>query len=196
MGAADPRQAVLDDLAGPAGVWEPGGTGPGGVQSGIVRGGRLERADMATVRFVKHRESGRRHLYFVTFQGRIPHLGPDIHGFHHVYPVEPDPAGGWRVFGGTGGAGDPPRRSRPWVNLGGGGWPDRFFAGGWIEAAGAEVARIELRFPNGIALRDDAAYGVALFITEETVAMPPVLVMLDQAGKEIARDRPFPADLI
>lgn len=192
MGAAEPKQAVLEELAGPVGVWEPGGTSPGGLQSGIVRGDSPERADMSTVRFVKHHASARRHLFFVTFQGTIPHLGPDIHRFHYVYPVEPDPAGGWSALGGAGGAGDSPHRGRPWVNLGGGGWPDRFYAGGSIEDAGAEIARIELRFANGIVLDDDAAHGVALFITDETVAMPPLLVMLDQAGNEIETDRPFP----
>jgi hypothetical protein len=106
MGAPDPKQAVLDELAGPAGVWEPGGTCPGAVQSGIVRGGNLEQADMSTVRLVKHRQSARRHVYFVTFEGTIPRRGPEICRFEYVYPVEPDPTGGWRVFGGAGGSGD------------------------------------------------------------------------------------------
>ncbi|MBV9001933.1 MAG: hypothetical protein JO304_22945 [Solirubrobacterales bacterium] len=192
MGAADPERAVLEDLAGPVGVWEPGGPSPGGVESGIVRGGRLEQADMATVRFVKHRQSAMRHLYFVSFEGTIPQLGADVHRFGYVYPVEPDPTGGWRVFGGVGGSGEPPRRSRPWVNLGGGGWPDRFYAGGQIEDDGLGVDRIELRFANGVVLRDDATHGVVLFITDETVAMPATLVMLDRAGTEIATHRPFP----
>jgi hypothetical protein len=192
MGATDPEQAVLDDLAGPVGAWEPGGTSPGGVQVGIVRGGKLEQADMSTVRFVKHRQSARRHLYFVTFEGTIPHLWPDICRFQYVYPVEPDPTDGWRVVGGAGGAGDGPLRSRPWVNLAGGGWPDRFYAGGPIEDAGTEVDRIELRFANGIVLHDDATEGVALFITDETVALSATLFMLDRAGNEIATAEPFP----
>lgn len=182
-------------LAGPAGVWEPGNTSSGGIQSGIVRGGRLERVDVATVRFVKHRQSTQRHLYFVTYRGTIAPMGPEMHAFQHVFPVESDPAGGWRVFGGAGGSGDPPRCSRPWVNLGGGGWPDRFFAGGWIEAAGAQVDRIELRFSNGLMLEDDAADSVALFITEESVVMSPMLVMFDRGGNVIGRDRPFPEGL-
>jgi hypothetical protein len=72
MGAPDPEQAVLDVLAGPVGVWEPGGTSPGGVQVGIVRGGKLEQANMSTVRFVKHRQSARRDVYCVTFEGTRP----------------------------------------------------------------------------------------------------------------------------
>jgi hypothetical protein len=157
-----------------------------------VHSGRLEQADLTTVRFVKHRRSATRHVYFVAFDGTIPELGPGVLSFHYAYPVEPDPAGGWRVFGGAGGAGKAPCRSRPWVNLGGGGWPDHFYAGGLIEDAGASIEGLELRFANGIVLRDDAADGVALFITDETVAMPANLVMLDDTGAEIASHRPFP----
>lgn len=70
MGAEDPEQAILDKLGGPVGVWEPHSVSSGGIQSGTVRGGNLERADLSTVRFVKHRRSERRHLYFVTYVRR------------------------------------------------------------------------------------------------------------------------------
>lgn len=163
----------------------------GEIRSGIVRGGTRERADLSTVRFVKHRASKRR-LYFVTYSATMPDVGPDVHSFDYVYPVEPDPDGGWRVRGGAGGSGRAPRRSTPWVNLGGGGWPDEFFAGGRIDDAGIDIARIELRFANGVTLHDDAEQGVALFITDETIAMPGTAVLLDEAGDEVATHRPFP----
>lgn len=192
MGASDPEQAILDQLAGPVGQWEPGGTSPGGIRSGIVHGGNPEQADLSTVRFVKHRESARRHLYFVTFEGTHPRLGPQVRSFDYVYPVEPDPDGGWRVFGGAGGAGEPPRRSTPWVNLGGGGWPDRFFAGGRIDNAGLDIVRVELRFANGLTLQDDIEAGVALFITDETVELPATVALLDDASNEVAAHHAFP----
>jgi len=192
MAASDPEQAILQELAGPVGVWEPGGTSPGGIQSGIVRGGNAQRADLATVRFVKHRQSERRHLYFVTFDGTHPRLGPGVISFHYAYPVEPDPGGGWRVFGGAGGAGEMPRRSTPWVNLGGGGWPDRFYAGGLVDHAGAEIAAIELRFANGITLSDDTEHGVALLITDQCVELPATAALLDEARTVVATHRPFP----
>jgi hypothetical protein len=72
MGAAGPEQAILDKLAGLLGVWEPGGRAAAGIQSGIVRGGNAEQADLTTVRFGKHRQSERRHVYFITFDGTDP----------------------------------------------------------------------------------------------------------------------------
>jgi hypothetical protein len=128
----------------------------------------------------------------VTFHGAIPRLGPERHSFSYVFPVERDPRGGWRVRGGAGGAGSTPRRSTPWVNLGGGGWPDQFYAGGRIDTAGLDVARIELRFADGLTLEDDTDAGVALFITGETVEMPATVALLDQAGNDVATHRAFP----
>jgi hypothetical protein len=192
MGAANPDQAILDELAAPPGQWEPGVTSPGGIQSGIGRGNPFQ-ADSSTIRFVKHRESERRHLYFVTFEGAIAQLGTDsLYPCSYVFPVERDPAGGWRVRGGAGGAGDEPQRSTPWVNLAGGGWPDQFYAGGRIHNAGIDIARVELRFANGLTLEDDTEADVALFIIDQPVELPATLVLLDRDGNDIATQRPFP----
>jgi hypothetical protein len=89
-----------------------------------------------------------------------------------------------------------PRRSTPWVNLVGGGWPDQFFAGGWINDAGLDIDRVELRFANGVTLHDDSSEGVALFITDENVAMPGTVPPIDRAGNQIATHRPFPGPRI
>jgi hypothetical protein len=145
------------------------------------------------VKVIKHRRSDNRHLYFVTFDGTHPAFGETTLSFHYIYAVEQDSEGdGWRVRGAAGGAGDPPRRATPWVNLGGGGWPDRFFAGGWIDPADREIDRNELRFANGLMIHDDATEGVALFINDEHVVMPATVVMIDAAGTEIARHSTFP----
>ena len=187
MGAPDPEQAILDELAGPAGHWEPGGTSRGGIQSGIVRDGNPFQADPSTIRLVKHRESERRHVYFVTFDGTIARLGPDSrYPWSYVFPVEPDPAGGWRVRGGAGGAGDGPQRATPWINLAGGGWPDQFYAGGTIGTAGVDIASVELRFANGLTLEDDSDTGVALFITDRAVDLPATVALIDPSGTEVA----------
>jgi hypothetical protein len=145
-----------------------------------------------TLRFLKHRASDNRHIYFVTFDGTHAAFGSQRLSFHYVYAVEADPNGGWNVNGSSGGAGDPPQRSTPWVNLGGGGWPDRFFAGGWIEQAAAHVGRIELRFADGLVLHDDCAENAALFITDQTVTLPGTVILLDPQDNEIARHSAFP----
>ena len=145
------------------------------------------------MRLVKHRESEQRHLYFVTFDGTIDRLGPDSrYPWSYVFPVEPDPDGGWLVRGGAGGAGGEPQRSTPWVNLGGGGWPDQFYAGGRIDNAGINIDRVELRFANGLTLQDDTTADVALFITDQTVEMPATVALLDHAGNQLASHPAFP----
>jgi hypothetical protein len=96
------------------------------------------------------------------------------------------------VRGGAGGAGGTSPRSTPWVNLGGGGGPDQFYAGGRIDNAGIDIASVELRFADGLILEDDTNDGVALFITDEMVEMPATVALLDKAGNELAAHPAFP----
>jgi hypothetical protein len=195
MSARTPEQAILDDLARPPGRWELSGTSPGGWRSGTVRGGHPFQAEPATVQFVKHRQSERRHLYFVTFDGTIPHLGHDTRRLSWLFAVEPQADGSWRATGGGGGGdSDMPPRSKPWVNLAGWGWPHQLCAGGRIHHAGVEIARVELRFADGHTLADDTDQGIALFITDQPVQMPAILALLDPAGNDITTDHPFPDD--
>jgi len=144
------------------------------------------------VRFVKQRQSEQRCVVFVTFEGAIPQLGTGAHTFGYAYPLERDPAGGWRVIGGSGGAGETPARSSPWVNLGGGELAPGFYAGGRIDSAGADVARVQLRFADGRTLEDDSAQGVALFITDHPVSTPATAVLYDRAGNGFAAHPAFP----
>jgi hypothetical protein len=69
------------------------------------------------------------------------------------------------------------------VNLAGGGWPSHFYAGGEIYRAGADTAKVELRFANGVTLSDDADADVVLFITESAVQLPATAALLDPAGE-------------
>ena len=189
----DPEQVILDDLARPPGELEPGPAGGGGWRSGTVRGGgALHRAELASVRFVKHRESSRRRVDFVTFRGSIPMLGDDEHQFGYFFALEREPDGSWRMVGSAGGGGKSPVRGRPWVNLAGGYGADLFYAGGQIERAGTNIDRVEIRFANGRRLEDDAEQDVALFITDDAVVMPSTVVLLDGAGTKVAEHEAFP----
>jgi hypothetical protein len=188
----DPEQVILDDLAQPPGQLELGPTGAGGWRAGTVSGGGLHRAELGSVRFVKHRESPRRRVDFVTFHGSIPMFGDDEHEFGYFFALEREPDGGWHMVGSAGGGGNAPVRGRPWVNLAGGYGGDLFYAGGQIERAGTDIDRVEIRFADGRCLDDDAKQDVALFITDYPVVMPSTVVLLDGAGAEVAEHEAFP----
>lgn len=189
--ALTPEQAVIEELSRPPGTIIELGAPPAGIPTpSVVAAGSGFVADLDTVRFVKHRRAEDRHVFYVTFAADHPPLGRlDM---RYAYPVEPAPDGGWRTSGGAGGAGTlSGRATRPGVNLGGGGWPDHFYAGGEIYRVGADVARVELCFANGITLSDDADQDVALFITGSSVQLPAIAVLFDRADREIRRETAF-----
>ena len=191
VGSPTPEQAVIDELSRPPGtiidLAEPQRRAP---TPSIVTGGLGFVADLGTLRFVKHRQAGERHVFYVTFAAEHPRLG--LLEMKHAYRVEPASDGGWRTFGGAGGARAlSGRATRAGVNLGGGGWPDHFYAGGEIYRAGAEIAQVELRFANGVTISDDANADVALFATESSVRLPATAVLLDPAGTEIRSETAF-----
>jgi hypothetical protein len=188
----DPEQVILEKLARPPGELEPGPVSPGGWRAGVVRGGELHRAELDSVRFVKHRESSRRRVDFVTFHGTIQMHGPREHEFVYFYALEHEREGGWRMVGSAGGGGSSPVRGRPWVNLAGGYGGDLFYAGGQIERAGADIDRVQIRFADGRHIEDDAEHDVALFITDDAVLMPSTVVLLDSRGAEVAKHAAFP----
>jgi hypothetical protein len=191
MGSPTPEQAVIDELRRPPGrITDLAEPQPGAPTPSIVTGGLGFVTDLGTLSFVKHRQAGGRHVFYVTFAADHPGLG--LLEMRYAYRVEPAPTGGWRTFGGAGGARTVSgRATQPGVNLGGGGWPDRFYAGGEIYRAGADISQVELRFANGVTLRDDADADVALFITESAVQLPVTVALLDQAGNEIRSETAF-----
>jgi hypothetical protein len=191
MGSPTPEQAVIDELCRPPGtITDLAQPQRGAPTPSIVTGGVGCVADLDTLRFVKHRQVGERHAFYVTFAAEHPRLG--LLEMKYACPVEPAPDGGWRTFGGAGGAGTRSScATQPGVNLGGGGWPDHFYAGGEIYRAGGDIARVELRFANGVTLNDDADADVALFTTESSVQLPATAVLLDSAGTEIRSETAF-----
>lgn len=189
----DPEQVILDELAKPVGELETSEPAPPGMpQAGIVRGGRLEHAELSTVRFIKYRESRRHRIYYVAFRGTIPILDDHEHDFRHYHALERTGDGNWRHIGEAGGGGESPIRGTPWLNVAGGWGPDLFYAGGVIERAGENVDRVQVRFADGRVLEDDAEHDVALFITDQTMAMPATVALLASDGREIAEHSAFP----
>jgi len=191
VGSPTPEQAVIDALSEPPGTTTVLAEPRRGVPTPtVVSGGLGFVSDLGTLRFIKHRQAGDRHVFYVTCMAE--HLRLGLLEVRYAYPVEPAPHGGWRIVGGAGGAGSfSDRATQPGVNLGGGGWPDHFYAGGQIYRADAEIAQVELRFANGVTLSDDADADVALFITESTVQLPATAVLLDPAGNEIRSETAF-----
>lgn len=192
--AATPEQAILDELSAPLGRWEPAGEPvEGSPQAGIVRGGRSDVVDLASVRFVKQRSSARRRVIFVAYEAVHPRFGPDPLPGTGIYPVEPADGGGWRTIGHAGGLGGEPQWSTPRLNLGGGQLPGGgMYAGGTVHGAGHDVAHVQLRFPDGTVLSDDTEGGVALFITDADLGLHATVVLLDPAGAELACHPAFP----
>ena len=192
-GAATPEQAILEELSRPLGQWTPySPPGAGGWQAGTYRGGRAELVDMESVRFVKRRETRTRVAIWVTWLGVNPRFGDEPQEYRYLYEVTRDPSGGWCTHGSSGGAGREPAWEQPTVNLGAGGWPDRFSAGGTVVGAAQVIAQVQLRFANGVVLSDEVQEGVVVFITDEHVETPATAVLLDGDGVEVRSHEALP----
>ena len=191
MTPAAATQAILKHLARPAGRWQPAGSSAGGWQAGTYSGGSGFQADMSTVRFLKSRHAGHRSAHYVTFDGTLPHHQDRKLRFGYIFVIEQG-ADDCRIVGEAGGGGDAPVRSRPWVNLAGGHANDHFWAGGEIERAGADIARVQLRFADGHVVEDDPTNDVAVFIINQSVRTPATVVLLDRAGVRLAEHPGFP----
>ena len=160
MANSDSRQAILERLFPKSGN----------------RGGFGAREE--TVKFLKERHSGRRMAQAISFEtvsGRKMQM---------ICYLLQNVQGEWKFSGAAGGEGDQiaPARNYPSVDLGGGGWPDYFFAGGSVIGQGHDIARVRLVTGNGIILEDRVEDGLVLFVTEEVVTLPVKAELYDQAG--------------
>ena len=76
MGSPTPGQAVIDELSRPLGTISDLAEPQRGVPTpSIATGGLGFVADLDTLRLVKHRQAGERHVFYVTFAARHPGLG-------------------------------------------------------------------------------------------------------------------------
>lgn len=179
MTSRSPEQVIRDYLSARrilvAGQPAPGTTG---WREETSIGGCDARPE--TIQFSKVRSIPQRQVHAVTFETLT---GQRMHG---AYAVHLDRIGEWQVAGGAGGEVDgSPRRGHPWVNLGGGGWPRQFYAGGQVVENGGAIVRVRLRAANGTVLEDTVDDDVVLFLTDEQVHVPVYAELLDQSGQVV-----------
>lgn len=181
MTSRSPEQVIRDYLSAPrilvASQPTPGTTGWRAETS--VGGGD---ARPQTIQFGKVRSIAQRQVHAVTFETLA---GLRMHG---AYAVHQDRTGEWQVAGGAGGAvNGSPRRGHPWVNLGGGGWPRQFYAGGHVLEHGGAIVRVRLRAANGTVLEDTVDDDVVLFLTDDPVHVPVDAELLDLNGQVVSQ---------
>jgi len=181
-----PREAALAFLTAPEQVTAETISAGGWVERSFSGG--LDALPESIV-FVKERHLPKRAACTVRFT--------DSQGMKKRFTVSLTQAddGVWRVMGGAGGsAEDPPEhastRGHPWANLGGGGWPRQFYAGGAIEEDNG-IALVSLRSANGVELEDTVETGEVIFLTDDVVQTPIEVDLYDGAGNLVGRHTAF-----
>jgi len=152
-------------------------------------------ADLATVEFLKEREVFGRKLYVVAFEADHERRG---HTTMTLLARVDRFASGWvaRRITGASGSGDL-APTAPRVNLGGSWGRHGFCGGGKVYPGDADVARVRVRFTNGVELDDDTGGGWVLFFTNRPVERPNAKVeLLDAEGIVLSSfDWPWSPDL-
>ncbi len=143
-------------------------------------------AKSASVRFLKERSILHRQVHAVTFEDETGQQ------WDYVCFVAQDAKGRWHFeSGGGGGTGGDikyyPVRSYPWANLAGGGWEDRFWAGGHVIDNGLDVARVRLTGSNGQVLEDTVDDGLVLFVTDQKVRVPVQVELYNHSGEVVGQ---------
>jgi hypothetical protein len=139
-----------------------------------------------TVQFVKKKEAPPRQICYVTFATDRGWRGI-VHWGWTVLATQEEP-GRWSAHGVAGGSGDPPVLGHPWANIGGNWGRQGFRAGGTVEDAGKGVARVRLTDADGRTFEDTVDDGVVLFLSDEPVAMPMRVDLLDASGRVVGSE--------
>ena len=184
MASRSPKQVIRDYLSAQrilvASQPIPGTTGWRAETSlGRIRCSNQRRSSLARCAVFRLRQ-----IHAVTFETQA---GQRLRFICHV---RQDKVGEWQFEGGAGGGvnGDP-RRGHPWVNLGGGGWPMRFYAGGQVLEHAGRVVRVRLRAANGTVLEDTVEDEMVLFLTDEEVHPPVYAELVDPSGQIVSQHR-------
>jgi len=184
MPSSDPRQVISAHVGVPRVVIsETPVPGTHGWRSQQTRG---MGADVVTLQFLKERRLPRRQVHAVAFT--------DAEGrrMRFTYYLAQDDAGNWRVAGAAGGSAEgAPIRAYPWVNLGGGGGPTDFYAGGTVLDNGCGVVRVRLTAANGTMMEDTVDAGLVLFVTDRPVELPLHADLYDRTGQVVGRHLAF-----
>ena len=184
MASDSPEQAIRDFLSA---RWRP--LTPRADSS--VMGWRAETASGGfdakpeAIHFGKMRAAGRHRVYAVTFETQSGQR------MRFICLARQDDTGEWRFDGASGGSMEgAPQRGHSWVNLGGGGWPQLFYAGGQVLTHGDTIARVRLRAANGVTLEDTLDEdAVVVFLTEDAIHFPLYAELLDAAGQVVAHHK-------
>jgi hypothetical protein len=156
--------------------------------------GRQWTADLGTLDFLKQREVEGHRLFVVAFEAEHVRRGP----LQMTALVRADRIGStWIARRITGASGSGLSQDEPTVNLGGSWGRHGFCGGGRVHPAGAEVARVRVRFANGVEVEDDTDGGWVLVFTSRPVERPNAVVeLLDARGAVLSRfDWPWAPDL-
>jgi hypothetical protein len=137
-------------------------------------------AKYKTLRFLKERSIDGRQVHIVVFENG---QGNEM---HFTCYVEQNAQGNWQFRGAVGdgimGTNPGPVVERAWANLGGGGMPDHFYAGGFVADHGQGVTSVRLVAKCGTTIDDTVEDGMVLFLTRQTVDLPVEAELYDQDG--------------
>jgi hypothetical protein len=193
MGERAAEQAVIDFLCAPARALAVVGGGSRTPQR--LASARPWSADADSVEFLKERAVLGQRLYAVGFSADHVRHGPT----HMTMLVRAERVrGSWtaRSMSGVSGPAELPP-TEPRVKLGGSWGHFGFCGGGPLFPAGADVARVRVRFANGVELDDDTEAGWVLFYTDMPVERPDATVeLLDRRNEIVSRfEWPWARDL-
>jgi len=153
----------------------------------IPAGTMGEESKNRTLRFVKERSLPGRRAYIVIVEDRH---GNEV---HFTCYVEQDRNGNWQFRGAEGdgimGGNPGPVVERAWANLGGGGMPDHFYAGGFVANHGQNVAYVHLVTKNGTVIEDSVDDNMVLFLTDQRVELPVEAELYDQENQLLYRHK-------
>ncbi len=194
MAENDPKQVIIDYLSLPEGeiVSQPDPNTPHvlkdgrRVRPGIIHKGGGMGAKASSVKFLKERSIPHCQVHAVTFEDEAGQQ------WDCVCFVAQNAQGLWHfeMSGGGGSGGEikrHPARDHPWANLAGGGWQDRFWAGGYVINNGLDVARVRLTGSNGQVLEDTVDDGLVLFVTDQKVRVPIEVALYNRSGELVGQ---------